>query len=69
MILVFVIISIVKIAAILPSKRIRRIPEKILASSDSSESKDEDEEEKSKEMESAESKNLKPQNLEDKSEK
>ena len=55
--------------AILPSKRIRRIPEKILASSDSSESKDEDEEEKSKEMESAESKNLKPQNLEDKSEK
>ena len=55
--------------AILPSKRIRRIPEKISVSFNNPKSSSEDEKEKLKETESAESKNLKPQNLEDKSEK
>ena len=55
--------------AILPSKRIRRIPEKISVSFSNPKSSSEDEKEKLKETESAESKNLKPQNLEDKSEK
>ena len=55
--------------AILPSKRIRRIPEKISVPFNNPKSSSEDEKEKLKETESAESKNLKPQNLEDKSEK
>ena len=55
--------------AVLPSKRIRRIPEKIAVSFNNPKSSSEDEKEKLKETESAESKNLKPQNLEDKSEK
>ena len=55
--------------AILPSKRIRRIPEKIEVISSQSESKSEDEDEKPKETESVESNNPIPQNPEDKSEK
>ena len=55
--------------AILPSKRIRRIPEKIAISSNNPENKSEDEEEQSSGTDSAKSKNPEPQNLEDKSEK
>ena len=55
--------------AILPSKRIRRIPAKIETLSNDSESKSESKKEKLEETESSESKNFKPQNLEDKSEK
>ena len=55
--------------AVLPSKRIRRIPAKIETLSNDSESKSESKKEKLEETESSESKNFKPQNLEDKSEK
>ena len=55
--------------AILPSKRIRRIPEKVAVSSSKLENSRKDEKENLEETESDESKNFEAQNLEDKSEK